>query len=57
MALYVLIEDEEKYRELKKQVSGTNIDVTDFGMIVRSGWGIDPSKSIKDQIEEEYGVY
>jgi tetratricopeptide (TPR) repeat protein len=54
---YVLIEDEEKYRELKKQVSGTNIDVTDYGMIVRSGWGIDPSKSIKDQIEEEYGVY
>jgi serine/threonine protein kinase len=52
---YVLVEDEEKYVKLKMCKKGTNIDVTDFGKIIRSGWGQDPSKKIKDEIINQYG--
>ncbi len=51
---YVLVSP-EKIQQLKKQKSGTNIDVTDFGKIIKSGWGEDPSDEIVKEIEEEYG--
>lgn len=51
---YVLVSP-ENIAELKKQKSGTNIDVADFGKIVKSGWGEDPSPEIVKEIEEQYG--
>ncbi len=51
---YVLVSP-EKIKELRQQKSGTNIDVTDFGSIIRSGWGENPSDEIVKEIEEEYG--
>ena len=51
---YILIENEEKYEELKKQKKGTNIDVTDFGRIIKSGRGLNPSKNIIEEIDKEY---
>jgi hypothetical protein len=51
---YVLVSP-EKIKELRHQKSGTNIDVTDFGKIIRSGWGENPSEEIEKEIEEEYG--
>ena len=51
---YVLVSP-EKTKELRNQKSGTNIDVTDFGKIIRSGWGENPSDEIVKEIEEEYG--
>lgn len=52
---YILIENEEKYKELKKQKVGCDIDVTDFGRIIRSGLGLYPSKNIAEEIYKEYG--
>lgn len=51
---YVLVSP-EKIKALRQQQSGTNIDVTDFGKIIRSGWGENPSDDIVKEIEEEYG--
>ncbi len=51
---YILV-PKDKEIELKKQKAGTNIDVADYGKIVKSGWGEDPSDEIKREIEEEYG--
>jgi hypothetical protein len=51
---YVLVSKEREI-ELKKQRAGTNIDVADYGKIIKSGWGEEPSDEIKKQIEEEYG--
>ena len=41
--------------ELKNQRAGSNVDVTKYGKIVKSGWGVDPSKEIIEEIEEKYG--
>lgn len=38
-----------------KPKSGANVDVTDFGKIIKSGWGDDPAREIVKKIEEEYG--
>jgi serine/threonine protein kinase len=54
---YVLIENEEKYEELHKQKAGTNIDVADYGKVIRSGWGVNPSNKIQEEIDDEYGVF
>jgi hypothetical protein len=51
---YILV-PKDKENELKKQRAGTNIDVADFGKIIKSGWGEDPSDEIRKEIEEEYG--
>lgn len=51
---YILIENEEKYLDLIKQKEGTNIDVTNFGRIIKSGWGINPSKEVVNEIKQKY---
>jgi hypothetical protein len=51
---YVLI-PHENIKKLKVQKAGTNIDVTDFGKIIRSGWGENPSDEIIQEVEAEYG--
>jgi hypothetical protein len=51
---YVLVSKESE-AELKKQKAGTNIDVADYGKIIKSGWGEEPSDEVKREIEEEYG--
>ena len=52
---YVLVESRQKHKDLKNQRKGSNIDVADYGKIVKSGWGVDPSKEIMEEIEEKYG--
>ena len=52
---YILIENESKYVELKKRKPGTNIDVTDYGKIIESGWGPNPSKAKIEHINRLYG--
>jgi hypothetical protein len=51
---YILVPP-ENVKILKKQKAGSNIDVTDYGKIVRSGWGENPSDKIVKEIEAEYG--
>jgi len=50
---YVLV-DAFKIKELKDKEKGTNMDVTDYGTIVKSGWGTDPPAAIKEEIESKY---
>jgi tetratricopeptide (TPR) repeat protein len=54
---YILIQNEEKYQELKRQKAGTVIDVSEYGEIIISGFGQKPSKIIKKEIESKYGCY
>ena len=52
---YILIENEDNYLKLKRQAAGCNINVTDYGRVVRSGWGRNPSDKIVNEINVEYG--
>lgn len=52
---YVLVDTRQKRFKLKDQTKGSNIDVKDYGRIVKSGWGEDPPKEVMKEIEEEYG--
>ena len=52
---YILIENESRYGELKKCKVGANVDVTDYGKIIESGWGSNPPKAIIEKINRAYG--
>ena len=41
---------------MNKIASGT-VDVTDYGEIVKSGWGVDPPNQLKDELEKKYSVW
>lgn len=38
-----------------EKTNGGSIDVAEYGEVLYSGWGKDPSQDIVDKIEKEYG--
>lgn len=51
---YVLVHKAKKEEFLRASRTGS-IDVSLFGEIVKSGWGVNPSEEIKAEMEEKYG--
>jgi hypothetical protein len=52
---YVLVDKEKREIFLAKSRTGS-MDVADYGEILYSGWGEDPSQDIIDKINEEFGL-
>ncbi|WP_168463833.1 hypothetical protein [Wolbachia endosymbiont of Ctenocephalides felis wCfeT] len=52
---YVLVDKEKREMFLAKSRTGS-MDVADYGEILYSGWGEDPSQEIVDKINEEFGL-
>ncbi|MGL9732511.1 MAG: hypothetical protein ACR5KW_00470 [Wolbachia sp.] len=52
---YVLVDNDKREMFLAKSRTGS-MDVADYGEILYSGWGEDPSKEIVDKINEEFGL-
>ena len=53
---YVLV-DKEKVEEFKAQVAAGTIDVTEYGQVLRSGWGENPSKEVAELTTEPFTSY
>ena len=56
---YVRLRDDEDARKAfneKTATSGTSIDVAPYSEVLKSGWGIDPPRSVAKEIEEKYTV-
>ena len=53
---YVLV-DKEKVEEFKAQVATGTIDVAEYGKILFSGWGENPSKEIDEQTMDRFRSY
>ena len=53
---YVLV-DKEKVEEFKDQVTTGRIDLAEYGKILRSGWGNNPSEELKEQTMEPFTSY
>ena len=51
---YILV-PKENIKLLRQQKAGADIDVTDFGKIIKSGWGDNPSPETIQIMEEDYG--
>ena len=56
----VLVDDEETIRIFKELTQGENagtntIDISNYGQVVKSGWGKDPPNDVKEWMEEHYG--
>lgn len=52
---YVLLEDDEEIIQMfHDKVKSGNLDISEFGEILRSGWGDDPPNEIKDWIDKQY---
>ena len=54
--LYVLV-DEEKESAFNEKVATGNINVTDYGEKIESGWGKDPPQSVKDIFDRRFDPY
>ncbi|QKX03073.1 hypothetical protein GOY07_02600 [Wolbachia endosymbiont of Litomosoides sigmodontis] len=52
---YVLVDKDKKEMFLAKSRTGS-MDVADYGEVLYSGWGEDPSPEIVDKINEEFGI-
>ena len=50
---YVYV-DKNKLPIFLKKVESGSIDVAEYGKVLYSGWGEDPSQDIVDKIKEEY---
>lgn len=52
---YVLVVDDEQTLDMfHKMIKSGNIDVNDYGHVLKSGWGHDPPNEIKDWINHKY---
>ena len=48
---YVLLDDDpEKTRELYQAAASGHYDLSDYGKVLKSGWGEDPPQEVKDEI-------
>jgi len=57
----LLVDDDETIRLFIENTQGANagknsIDVSNYGQVLRSGWGDDPPNDIQDFIENKYGL-
>ena len=50
---YVLV-DKSKLSLFHKKVDGDSLDVADFGAVIKSGWGKDPPKEMKENVHKQY---
>ena len=56
----LLVDDDETIRKFKELTQGPNagkhtVDISNFGQVLKSGWGYDPPNDVKDWMEENYG--
>ena len=47
----LLVDDPETIRTFKEKILGGNIDVSDHGVILKSGWGQDPPQDVNNWLE------
>jgi hypothetical protein len=52
---YVLVVDDDETLEMfHTHVKSGNVDVSNFGYVVKSGWGQDPPKAVREEIDQMY---
>ena len=56
----VVVDDEDIIKEFKQKTQGENagkftINITNYGQVVKSGWGEYPPNDVKDEMEKKYG--
>ena len=52
---YVLLEDDEDViQRFHDEIKGENLNLSEFGEIIKSGYGEDPPNQVKDWIDERY---
>ena len=55
---YVLIEDDDEVlQSFLAKLNAGRLNVADFGRVLKSGWGKNPPKNIKEMIEDRYVNY
>ncbi len=52
---YVLVVDDEEIVEMFHKTA-RNLDVADFGHVIKSGWGQDPPDHVKEWIKKKYKI-
>ena len=48
----LLVDDPETIRTFKEKPQGGNIDLSDYGVILKSGWGQEPPQEVKNWMEQ-----
>lgn len=57
----LLVDDDETISKFRELTQGPNagkhtIDVTNYGQVLKSGWGDEPPNDVKDWMQENYGA-
>ena len=57
----LLVDDEETIAKFKELTQGSNagkntIDVTNYGQVLKSGWGHEPPNDVKEWMQENHGA-
>ena len=47
----LLVDDPETIRTFKEKPQGGNIEVSDYGVVLKSGWGQEPPQEVKNWME------
>ena len=58
--IVILVDDDDIIKEFKEKTQGENagrftVSLTNYGQVVKSGWGEYPSNDVKDEVEKKYG--
>lgn len=55
---YIMVVDDDEALDLfHKTVKSGNVDVADFGFVIKSGWGVDPPDHVREWIKKKYDTY
>ena len=53
---FFIMSSDQKMDRLETQLNQSGIDLTDFGSIVASGFGTEPSEAVTDMLKKHYHV-
>jgi len=51
----LVVDDDETIEMFHAKIRSGNIDVNDFGEVIKSGWGQDPPNEVREWIDQKYG--
>ena len=52
----LLVDDEDTITAFEEAIIGGNLDVTNYGQILESGFGEDPPNEVTDRIHKKYHI-
>ena len=50
----MVVDDDETLDKFRTEVKKGNLDLADYGSLIKSGWGKDPPTEVREWIDQKY---